>query len=347
MTRNTTGWWRRVSSPLPALLLAAVVAALLPGCSGKPDYKPGCYLNRAVHAATRRQILGAAERFYDLIRAAKYEQAWSEASEQFQTRMNVENATVAWTSLGQILTVPKDLKTEEIAVAVFPEGTRGPQELQCTDPADSTGGRRMMTTDQPFQAYLIQSAQVRNTVYNYASIWYFEGNRWKMAVVGAKPQTIMGHDWRYYHQLAKDQKAKKNMRNAALLYKMAMDILVPAPWVRPDMLDQLAAEQRKVAAADLPRGGIQSWVAADSTVFRPYQAAYDLTAQGIAFKLFYEVPATADTALVQRQAAVLAEFIRASFPEYREVFTTIWLQATTEVDHQPVWEGTFPLDNEP
>jgi hypothetical protein len=327
------------------LLLAAAI--LIPGCSRGPHFKPGCYLNRAVDAGTRRQLEAAAERFYDLVRSGKYEEAWSEASKQFQTRMDREQAAQVWTSMVQTLTIPRDLATNEVAVAVFPPGTRGPQELQCSDPADTTGGRRMLTTDQPIQGYLIQSAQRGSTVFNYASIWFYEGGAWRLGAAGAKPNTFMGRDWRYYRQLAQDQKARDNQRNAALLYNVAMDLLVPAPWVRPDQLEQLEREQKKVVANDLPRGRPRDWVAADSTVFHPYQIGYDITAQGFALKLSYEVPADADTARVAQQAPRLAEFIRASFPEFGEVFSTIWLRATTEVDHQPVWEGTFPVSREP
>lgn len=346
MIERTAPPGRRPPAGARWLLLLAATATFA-GCSRKPAYPPGCYLNGSVHPATRRELESAAGRFYDLLRSRRYEDAWSGSSAQLRARVDKTQVALTWTSLAEILTVPQRLATEEIAVVVIAEGARGPQELQCTDPADTTGGRRMMTTDQPFQAYLIQSAAVRNTVYNYASIWYFEAGGWKLAAVGARPRTAQGHDWRHYLEVTHEQRAKKNLRNAALLYNLTMDLLVPAPWVRPDQLEKLEREQRRLMVEDLPRGRVMTWVAADSTVFHPYQVGYDLTAQGLAVKFLYEVPAPADTSLVERQAARLADFIRQSFPEYQEVFSTIWLQATTRVDHQPVWEGTFPLGTRP
>jgi hypothetical protein len=198
-----------------------------------------------------------------------------------------------------------------------------------------------MVTDQPFQAYLIQSAVVSGTTYNFASIWFHEDGRWKLATFGAKPRVQLGHDWQHWLTEARTQKEKGNEKNAALLYNMAMDLLVPAPWVRPALLDTLQKEQRRIRTDNLPAGRRLRWVASDSTVFHPYMVSYEVTEQGLAVKFQYEVPEPVDTTQVARQAPSLAGFVRTTFPEYSEVFSSIILEGTTPVEHQPVWTGSF------
>jgi hypothetical protein len=326
----------------PRRVMAAALLVLgFSACARKPHYEPGCYLNSAVKPATRRELEGAVNRFYDLLRSRRYEEAYGEAADALRTRVDKNQVAQAWTSISEILTIPREVKTEEVAVAVFPEGTRGPQQVQCVDPADTTGNRAMLTTDQPFQAYLIQSAEVNGTIYNFASIWFFEEGKWKLATFGAKPRKQLGHDWRYFLDLARSQKQKGNARNAALLYNLSMDLLVPAPWVKPAMLQTLQAEQRTIRVENLPAGRKLEWVAQDGTVFNTYMVSYEITPQGLAIRFQYEVPAPIDTTAVAAKAPVLANFVRTSFPEYPEVFSEILLEATTPVDHQPVWAGTF------
>lgn len=315
----------------------------LAGCSRTPKYAPGCYLNSAVRAETRRDLEIAAGRFIGLIRTGSFETAYQEAAEGLRTRVPKPVIAENWTSIVNQITIPEPLHTEEIALAVFPEGTRGPQKLECPDPADPTGGRRMMATDQPFQAYLIQSGRVGPIVYNYASVWFFEEGRWKLSTFGAKPRSAEGHDWRHWYARARAELAAGRPRNAALLYNLTMDLLVPAPWVRPDQLDSLISEQREIRADDLPFGGALLWKHQTGVEFRPYLGAVEISGDGIVFVLSYEVPAEADPGTVAREAPLLADFIRTMFPEYREVFRDVALVATTRGDHNHVWSGVFPL----
>lgn len=326
-----------------ALALLVPVMALGTGCSKSPRYDPGCYLNDAVKAPTRRDVEAAAERFYGLLRARHYEDAYAEAADQLRTRVAKNDIAQAWTGIAEILTIPDKVTTEEIAVAVFPEGTRGPQEVQCVDPSEPEGGRKMMATDQPFQAYLVQSAQVGDNTYNFGSVWFFEKGKWRLATFGAKPRKMLGKDWRHYLEVARAELAKGNERNAALLYNLTMDLLVPAPWVRPDKLDEIAKEQRTIIVENLPAGRRLEWVATDGTVFNPYLISYDVTTEGLALRLFYEIPQPIDTTAVAAQAPTLARFVRGEFPEYQEIFSTMVLEAVAPVTHEPVWSGTFPF----
>jgi hypothetical protein len=205
----------------------------------------------------------------------------------------------------------------------------------------------MLTTDQPLQAYLIQSADVNGTTFNYASIWFYEGGKWKLATFGAKPRRQFGKDWHHYLDLARSQNAKGNERNAALLYNIAMDLLVPAPWVKPEMLDVLQREQRKIRVENLPAGRRVDWIAADSTTFQVYMVRYDTAPEGFILRIQYEVPVPADTTAVAALAPKLANFVRSEFPEYPEVFSSFSLEATGKGTHEPVWSGTFPFRNTP
>ena len=334
----------KLRSGLRTALLAVVTAlALLPGCSRAPRFAPGCYLNSAVPPRTRRAVESAADRFYALLRATSYDQAWTEGAAQLRSKVEKEQVSSAWSSIAEILTIPMQMTTEEVAVISIAEGSRGPQELKCADPADTTGGRRMVVTDQPLQAYLVQSGVSRGTRYNFASIWFFEEGRWKVASFGAQARELMGHDWNYYLDLARREKEEHRDRNAAILYNLAIDLLVPAPWIRPDMLTVLQREQKKLHPENLPNNRKERWVASDSTEFWPYRSGYEPVPGGLAVKFYYEVPVPIDSARVLRDAPKLAEFVRTTFPEYARVFQEVKVEAVTPVDHRPVWAGRFPL----
>lgn len=330
---------------IAALATFSGIAALatISGCSGRPTYEPGCYLNSAVKGATRRDLEAAAERFYGQLRSHAYEEAYAEASEALRTRVDKAQVAQAWTTISENLTIPQAIRTEEIAVAVFPPGTRGPQEISCIDPADAAGARSMLTTDQPYQAYLIQSADVIGTTFNFASVWYLEDNKWKLATFGVKARRQMGRDWTYYRDQARAELARGNVRNSALLYNLAMDLLVPAPWVKPAALDTLMKEQRRIHVDNLPAGRKLEWIARDGTVFNPYMVKYDIVNGAMILRIEYEVPTPIDTTQVAEKAPLLAEFIRTTFPEYQEIFPSVALDATTPLRHDPVWSGIFPL----
>jgi hypothetical protein len=324
-----------------ALLALAVIAA---GCSGGPPrLEPGCYLNGAVPGSVRNAVEKAADVFYEQLRGRQYETAYAASAAMLRERVDKGTVAQAWTAIAEVLTLPAELATEEIAVVAVKAGDRGPRELQCDDPADSTASRRMMATDQPLQAYLIQSGMVNGTLYNFASVWFYEDDAWRMATFGTKPRTAGDHDWAWWRNLAREQQTKGNARNAALLYNLAMDLLVPAPWVRPAMLDQLMAEQRKLHPENLPNNRKERWVALDDTEFFPFQSACDIVPGGVGVRFTYEVPDGVDSTAVKADAPKLADFVRTTFPEYAEVFKVVRLEAVDATNKQPVWAGEFPL----
>lgn len=336
------------------LAVAGVLAlgGLVSGCGNSPGYAPGCYMNEAVRPDTKARLELAAERFYGLLRARLYDRAFDEASEQMRTHDSRDRMTEAWSHISEVLSIPGTLKTEEVVVAVFPKGTQGPQRLTCADPAHPGVSSQLLTTDQPCQAYLIQTGQVAGQTYNFGSVWFYEPGRlpgqgvWRISSMGVRPRLALGQDWHYWHDKAREQLAKGNNRNAALLYNLTMDLVVPAPWVRPAMLDSLVKEQKRIHAQDLPFGRVLHWKHSSGVEFEPYLGSAEIGANGLILMLTYEVPATADTAQVAAQAPLLADFVRTTFPEYPEVFHEMGLQATTAVDHQPVWGGFFPFKPE-
>jgi hypothetical protein len=327
-----------------APILGMAIALLAGGCSdGTPRLDPGCYLNGAVPGSIRRAVEKSADVFYEQLRSRQYEAAYAEAASQLRERVDKQSVALAWTSIAEVLTLPAEVATEEIAVVAVKPGDRGPRELACVDPADSSASRKMMATDQPLQAYLIQSGLVEGTLYNFASVWYHEGGKWRIATFGTKPRTVADHDWTWWRNLAREQQTRGNARNAALLYNLAMDLLVPAPWVRPDMLDQLMAEQRKIHPENLPNNRKERWVTLDDTEFFPFQAACDIVPGGVAVRFMYEVPDGTDSTAVKADAPKLVDFVRTTFPEYAEVFRAVRLEAVAAGTRQPVWAGEYPL----
>lgn len=322
---------------------ALVATVVLAGCGGAPKFEPGCYLNGAVPARTRRGVESAAERFYSLLRATSYDQAWTEGSAQLHSKFRREDLTRSWASIAEVLTIPTRMTTEELAIVSVAPGKRGPQEFTCSDPADTSGGRRMVVTDQPLQAYLVQSGLAHGIRYNFASILFYEEGHWKVSSFGAQAREIGGHDWRWWWTTARAEKEAGRRRNAALLYNLAMDLCAPAPWIRPEVISVMTREQKKIHVEHLPYNRKESWVTADSTVFWPYRSAYELVEGGLAVKFFYEVPEPIDSLRVVSDAPKMADFVRTEFPEYNQIFREVRLEAVTPVDHRPIWSGRFPL----
>ena len=155
--------------------------------------------------------------------------------------------------------------------------------------------------------------------------------------------TVADHDWAWWGKLAAEQKQLNNHRNAALLYNLAMDLLLPAPWVRPAALEQLMAEQRKVNPENLPKGRKERWVTTDDTEFFPFMSGCDIVAGGVGVRFVYEVPVDADSMQVSGGAIKLADFVRTTFPEYAEVFQVLRLEAVRAGDRATIWVGEFPL----
>ncbi|TPW14003.1 MAG: hypothetical protein FD129_1160 [bacterium] len=178
-----------------------LLVSLLLGCSDAPRVAPGCYLNGAVPGATRRAIEKAADTFYEQLRSHEYEAAYLESAAQLRERVAKQQVALAWTSIAEILTLPATLATEEIALVSVAKGERGPRELTCLDPADTSNTRRMMATDQPLQVYLIQSGLVGGTLYNFASVWFFDEGKWRIATFGTKPRTVADHDWAWWRTM--------------------------------------------------------------------------------------------------------------------------------------------------
>lgn len=329
------------SGIVPAGILLSVAG--LVGCSDTPKVDPGCYLNQSVPGSSRRGVEKAADEFYRQLRSGKYEEAYMAAASQLRQRVDKQQVAMTWTSIAEILTVPEEMTTVEIALVAVAAGDRGPREMTCTDPSDSSASRQMMATDQPLQAYLIQTGRVNGTTYNFASVWFHEERKWRLATFGTKPRTVADHDWAWWGNLALAQKNSGNSRNAALLYNLAMDLLVPAPWVRPPALDRLQAEQRKVYAENLPNNRKERWVTLDDTEFFPFLSNCDIVPGGVGVRFTYEVPVDADSVRVAAEAPKLADFVRTTFPEYAEVFQLVRLEAVRTGDRAPVWYGDFPL----
>jgi len=326
-------------------LLVVVLAILVAGCSKGLKYKPGCYLGDTIHPADRANIEQAAARFYQLLRSFSYDTAYDEASPQLQRLYPRDQLTSIWASINETLTIPDHLDLEDMALVAIREGARGPQSVPCIG-ADSAAARTMSATDQPYQAYLVESGAVGNNVYTYASVWYYEDGVWKMASFGAKPKIQNGHDWTWYRDLSREQKELGNRRNAALLLNMAMDLLIPAPWIRPEEVRRLEKEQHAIAVVELPVGRPLDWVARDSTVFHPYLVQPHVTENGFGLTFAYEVTNT-DTAAVRANAPKLASFIKTTFPEYKDLFRDLTLEAYTKPDHRPVWRSEFSFQDGP
>jgi hypothetical protein len=200
-----------------------------------------------------------------------------------------------------------------------------------------------MLTDFPVQASLVERGKLGADEFYYSTLWHREGSRWKVASFFAKPATLLGKTWQDYEAAAKAQRIALNNRNAALLYNVAIDLVLPNAWTKPREVKALADEQSHISVRNLPKGEPDSWFVPPDSI-RVHQVAYGVAQGGLCVLLRYEAPAAlADTALLSNQGERLRGYVEEKFPEYAEVFQYLALVAFPPGNPEQTWNHLYPL----
>ena len=128
---------------------------------------------------------------------------------------------------------------------------------------------------------------------------------------------------------------------------MAIDLAVPAAWIKPAAVDELQRQQRRITVDRLPSDRLDPWIASPDT-FGVYSVGYAIFGDGLGVAIRYETKgAVSDTLSQKAYGDRLLRYVRTEFPEYREVFRHVALEAHEQSDRSKVWRRSYPLEPAP
>ncbi len=328
-----------------AMPLAAL--GLLAGCGKGPAELPeGCAFGEDVPASVRSAVEDAASRFYEHARKGEAQAIYEEAAPVVREKNSPEQFLAPIAHTARQLGFPP-LTTRSLATIRFGGQTPYQHRLECNEP-----GKEALTTflllDHPEQASLVQVGDVGGETFNYSTVWFREeGGGWRIAAFFVRPATIFGKGSAAYAEEAAAQREQGNLRNAALLYNIAIDLAVPAVWIKPAEVEILQRQQRRITVSDLPADRLVVWAAPPDS-FRVYSIAYTILSDGLGLLVRYEAPgAMSDTLAQAAYGDRLVRYMEKKFPEYRSVFRYLGLEGREGRDRDKVWMRTYPLEPGP
>jgi hypothetical protein len=331
MRRTIQGW----------VLTLAFLAA---GCRSGPslDLPEGCATGESVPPGIRESVEAAAGEFYARARKGDWEAIYKGAATVVRTQRTQEAFVSPISRAFRELGFPDVLHREALSVVKFGPGFPHRTRVECAIPGEATP-LTLILTDFPLQASLVKRGNLGSEELYFSTLWHREGSDWKLAGFFAKPATLLGKDWKAYEEAASAQRSAGNKRNAALLYNVAIDLVVPNAWTKPGEVESLKDEQSRISVDYLPKGKPELWPASPDS-FRVHQVAYGLAQGALCVLLRYEAPAAlADTAAQSIQGERLRRYVEESFPEYLEVFRYLALVAFLPQNPEQTWSRLYPL----
>jgi hypothetical protein len=328
-------------------LLAAAMLWVVAGCGrGGADLPEGCSIDDAVPGAVRAAVEQAAARYYDHARKGEGKEIFEEAAALVRERNSPDQFLAPIARVAREIGFPP-LTTRSIATVRFGETTPYQSRLDCSAPG-SDAVTTFLLPDVPVQASLIQVGQAAGETFYYSTVWFREPDgAWRLGAIFTKPATIFGKGTAEYAEEAAAQRSEGHLRNAALLYNVAIDLAVPAAWIKPAAVDELQRQQRRITVDRLPSDRLDPW-AAEPDTFAVYSVGYAVFGDALGVAIRYESKgAVSDTLSQKAYGDRLMRYVSAEFPEYREVFRHVALEAHERGDKTKVWRHSYPLESAP
>ena len=322
------------------------IAAVLAGCGG-PRYRlpEGCTTGDAVPSELRRDVESAARTLLERARAGRWKAIWNDAASLVRQRSTSRKFLDPLVRMRRNEGILPDAATRELAVVRFGKAFPRTSRVGCTN-ADGDS-LVLFLPDHPLQASLVQEASQGKERFYLATLWFLEKGRWRLDAFFAKPATAYGKDWKEYEAMAQEERLKQHSRNAALLYNLAIDLSVPASWIKPPAVERLQKQQRRLMVEHLPAGRLDLWAAPPDT-FRVFRMQYSLRPEGLGVIVTYDSAGPIDdTAFQEAYGDRLYRYFVREFPEYADVFTNVTLEASDRADRKRTWFHVYPLGERP
>lgn len=329
---------------LPQILVLALVSTLsVLGCSGggsSAELGPGAYVDEHVPDSVREALEDAAEGFYATVRAGDPQTILNQVAYAARPQMKPEEFIGSVQRIATIFGMPDDPSTDSVALVKFGPGFAHSSRVRA--PVEGVDDdAELLLTDYPDQASLVQTASVGGEKAYFSTLWFYEEAEWRLASFFAKPATMVARGWREYSEEAASQRLAKNTRNAALLYNLAIDLAVPAAWIKPAAVAELQRAQKRIMVSNMPTGKPEVWgggAAPDS--FTVARVGYGWIPEGLTVRVQYEATG-ADSVAEAPRSELLRDFVLTTFPEYREVFQGMTVVAVRPEEGSQVLARTF------
>gem|GEM_PF-625576 len=341
LARFLFAWPRRVAGR-GGLALVLLVPGLLAGSGCGRSLPAGCSYGDEVPGKVRKGIVEAADTLYDRIRKGDAEGIFASTAEPVRSQSDVKGFVTPIAKTYFRFGLPETLTTHALYVIHLVPGVPVEYPIVCGPPERQV---ELRLSRYPDQASLTQWGEIRGETFQVSTLWWLEEGEWHLGSFTMKPVTLYGKSIAEYETIARTQKEKGNLRNAALLYNLVLDLTVPNGWTKPPGVDALEAAQREIVTTALPSNRLDIWHVGDRA-YRVYKVEYRLGREGLDLAVNYEVEDATDTLTVAAEQPPLLDYLRSEFPEYPEVFKTVTLRAAQKGELNLGWFRTYPLVEE-
>jgi len=329
------------------LAIAALGIVLLGGCGTDrgADLTEGCWTEGSVPPAVRTAVETAADSLFALLARGEWAEVYaSTASEVKATSSPEKFLTPLQGALGRF-GLPLEREFVSLSVVRFGADFPPSSPVSCAVEGKEEP-RRLLLGSFPTQASLVERATLGKEQFYFSTLWNEEDGGWRLAAFFAKPATFQGKTWQEYAEEAAGERLAERMRNSALLYNLAIDLVLPNAWTQPPELADLRRKQGRLRVSAIPTGTPENWPAGADT-FRVLSLTYGLGRERPGIVVRHQARAALDDTTAQRRAADhLFSLIRTNFPEYEEVFDLVTLVAVDSTSGE-IWYRTYPLEKSP
>jgi hypothetical protein len=341
---DARGWAVRAAAAAIAILAAA---AILGGCGrGGGEIPVGCARGDAVPGPVREAVVRAAGTFYSRAEAGNWRGVYGDAASTLRAQQTEERFSAPMAQVFQQLGPIPRLEVEALTVIRFGDGFPHLPQVECPGSGDSPPVTFLLS-DYPVQASLVERGTLHGDAFYFSTLWELEGSEWKLAAFFLKPAALFGKSSSAYAKQASAEREAGDVRNAALLYNVAIDLAVPNAWTRPGEVDDLRRKQSRLSVTQLPVGKVEPWPDTPDT-FQVQQVGYTVLASGLGIMVRWVPGETlADTTALVPRADRLRDYVVSNFPEYGRVFSGLVLQAEDPSDPSRTWNRLYRLGKAP
>ncbi|HTW78721.1 MAG TPA: hypothetical protein VME23_04150 [Terracidiphilus sp.] len=201
---------------------------------------------------------------------------------------------------------------------------KSPGRVVCaTDSSKSTEWESLSATDVPEQAHVLLSADTRNNKIVFAVWLVSEQGAWKVQSIWMNVATLADKGSEQLLELARAQKKKDHMFNAALLYAAAGQTANRGPNIQLGVANDIAEEASQLSLPiELQGQPPFTWKTPDGT-FQVMNVGPIAVGGKIYVMIQHEAPAWPNDKAADELNKKLLAYFKGRFPEYTDLFSGV------------------------
>jgi hypothetical protein len=316
----------RWKKPLLWLLLLLAGAALVPAA------RAGCTESADIDPPTRTQLERAAQSYFQMaVRGDSAGLRQSAVAGLASDFMPVEAAVRAHQAIFAAAQPPQ-VRAEFL---LEPEGATPQERAEFYCGVWQTPGFSLFVLNNlaPGRyALVVLEARSGKGAYRLSLVLAEQQQAWRLAGFYPRPAEIAGHDAAWFWEQARAYKSRKQFRNSWFYYLTTRELLMLAPFMSNQQLDQMAGELTGLPPQGLPGEKPVDFLAAGK-VFRVAQVYVVPDDDGLELVVQHQVAdASKSGPTHQDNLALIQQWVK-TYPEYREGFTAMVARASDAAGH--------------